>query len=110
LEQALQDYKQRHADENVDPDEMIISAGDYLLRVLEPVQQHRDLQRCALAAAGGLALGLGAVLLLRRLWTRETSSSSSSNSSASSSSLRPPAGAATAAAGSQPAAGKAGRL
>lgn len=74
LEAALDEYKQRHADENTDPDEMILSAGDYLLRVLEPVQQQRLMRRYILLGAAGACSVVTAGVLIRRLWGRDSSS------------------------------------
>lgn len=91
LEVALDAYKQRHADENTDPDEMILSAGDYLLRVLEPVQQQRTLRNYILLGAAGVGSLVTAGLLLRQLWgaagSRVSSSSSSDKGSSDSSSI-----------------------
>jgi hypothetical protein len=91
LEVALDEYKQRHADENTDPDEMILSAGDYLLRVLEPVQQQRTLRNYVLLGAAGVGGLVTAGLLLRRLWgaggSRDSSSGSSGNGSSDRSSI-----------------------
>lgn len=86
LEGALEEYKQRHADENTDPDEMILSAGDYLLRVLEPVQQQHTMRKYMLVAAAGVGSALTAGLLLRRLWSRGSDSSGSKGSSSGSNS------------------------
>jgi hypothetical protein len=83
LDHALEEYKQRHADENTDPDEMILSAGDYLLRVLEPVQQQRTRRNYMLMGAAGACSLLAAGLLIQRLWSRDSSSSSSQASSSS---------------------------
>lgn len=79
LEVALDEYKQRHADDNTDPDEMILSAGDYLLRVLEPVQQQRTLRNYILLGAAGVGGLVTAGLLLRRLWGAAGSRDSSSS-------------------------------
>lgn len=81
LEAALDEYKQRHADENTDPDEMILSAGDYLLRVLEPVQQQRLMRRYILLGAAGACSVVTAGVLIRRLWGRDSSSGKDSSSS-----------------------------
>ena len=81
LDDAIEDYRQRHADENTDPDEMILSAGDYLLRVLEPVQQQHNMRTYMLLAAAGVGSVVTAGLLLRRLWSRDSSSGGSSSSS-----------------------------
>lgn len=89
LEDTIEDYKQRHSDDNTDPDEMILSAGDYLLRVLEPVQQQHTMRNYMIMAAAGVGSVVTAGLLLRRLWSRDSSSStSSSTSSKGGSSLR----------------------
>lgn len=88
LESSLEEYKQRHADENTDPDEMILSAGDYLLRVLEPVQQQRTLRNYILMGAAGAGSVLAAGLLLRRLWSADSSGSTDSKGSSSSSSIQ----------------------
>ncbi|KAF6266720.1 hypothetical protein COO60DRAFT_10327 [Scenedesmus sp. NREL 46B-D3] len=46
LQSTVDQYKHRHELENVEPDEMIVSAGDYLMHVLEPQQQqHRQQQQ-----------------------------------------------------------------
>lgn len=85
LDAALEQYRQRHEDENTDPDEMILSAGDYLLRVLEPVQQQHNMRRYMLMGAAGVGSLLAAGLLLRRVWASSSSSSSSESRSGSSS-------------------------
>jgi hypothetical protein len=76
---ALDEYKQRHADENTDPDEMILSAGEYLLRVLEPVQQQRTMRNYILLGAAGVGSVVTAGLLLRRIWSKDSSTNTSSN-------------------------------
>jgi hypothetical protein len=85
LDHALEEYKQRHADENTDPDEMILSAGDYLLRVLEPAQQQRTRRNYMLLGAAGACSLLAAGILIQRLWSRDSSSRSSSSNASSSS-------------------------
>lgn len=81
LESALDEYKQRHADENTDPDEMILSAGEYLLRVLEPVQQQRTMRNYILLGAAGVGSVVTAGLLLRRIWSKDSSTNSGSKGS-----------------------------
>ena len=81
LEAALEEYKQRHEDENTDPDETILSAGDYLLRVLEPVQQQRTMRNYILLGAAGACSVVTAGVLIRRLWSRDSSSGKGSSSS-----------------------------
>jgi uncharacterized membrane protein YgcG len=85
LESALDEYKQRHADENTDPDEMILSAGEYLLRVLEPVQQQRTMRNYILLGVAGVGSVVTAGLLLRRIWSKDSSTNSSSSSNQGSS-------------------------
>jgi hypothetical protein len=80
LQSTVEQYKHRHELENVEPDEMIVSAGDYLLHVLEPVQQQLDRRKYMAAAAAGLGLTIGAVLLARHAWGGSSSSSSVSSS------------------------------
>jgi len=82
----VEDYRQRHDAELSEPDEMIVSAGDYLMRILEPVQQQLDARRRLLMAAAGVGLVLGTGLLVRQLWSVHVSTCSSNNSSSSSSS------------------------
>lgn len=82
-------YKQRHELEHVEPDEMIVSAGDYLVHVLEPVQQQLDRRKYLTAAAAAVGVAIGAVLLARWVWggsSDTTSSTASSGSSSTSSS------------------------
>lgn len=86
LQSTVDQYKQRHELENVEPDEMIVSAGDYLLHVLEPVQQQLDRRKYMAAAAAGLGLTIGVVLLARHAWGSSRGSRSSSGSSSTSSS------------------------
>jgi hypothetical protein len=89
LQSTVDQYKHRHELENVEPDEMIVSAGDYLLHVLEPVQQQLDRRKYVAAAVAGVGLTVGAVLLVRHAWGSSGGSSSSSSSSVSSSKVRP---------------------
>jgi hypothetical protein len=91
LQSTVHQYKHRHELENVEPDEMIVSAGDYLMHVLEPVQQQLDRRKYFAAAAAGLGLTVGAVLLAKRLWGSSSTDGSSSASSSHSSSSRLPA-------------------
>eukprot|EP00879_Flechtneria_rotunda_P004794 GHRR01005066.1.p1 GENE.GHRR01005066.1~~GHRR01005066.1.p1 ORF type:complete len:626 (+),score=240.90 GHRR01005066.1:617-2494(+) len=75
LEAAVEQYKQRHEAEHIEPDEMIVSAGDYLVRVLEPVQRRHDTQIYLLAATAGVGLICCAGWLARRWSSSDTSSS-----------------------------------
>jgi hypothetical protein len=81
LQSTVDQYKHRHELENLEPDEMIVSAGDYLMHVLEPVQQQLDRRKYLAAATAGLGLTVGAVLLAKRLWGGSSSADSSSSSS-----------------------------
>lgn len=89
LEAALDEYKQRHADENTDPDEMILSAGDYLLRVLEPVQQQRIMRKYILLGTAGACSVLTAGMLIGHLWSRDSSGKKGSGGSSSGGSIQP---------------------
>lgn len=89
LEAALDEYKQRHEDENTDPDEMILSAGDYLLRVLEPVQQQRTMRNYILLGAAGACSVLTAGVLIRHLWSRDSSGRKGGSSSSGGGSIQP---------------------
>jgi hypothetical protein len=84
LESALDDYKQRHEDTNTDPDEMILSAGDYLVRVLEPVEQQRVMRNYMLMGAAGLSSLLTAGVLLWHLRSRSDGTTTSPGGSSSS--------------------------
>lgn len=75
LQAAVEQYKQRHESEQIEPDEMIISAGDYLMHVLQPVQQQLDRCKCILVAAACLTVAVGAGYLAGRLWSSRSSSS-----------------------------------
>lgn len=63
LRENMAAYAARHGEEEGagdGPDEMIMSAAEFMLRVLEPVAVAQRRLRLALLAAGCAALGLGA--------------------------------------------------
>lgn len=74
LQASVDQYKQRHESEHMEPDEMIISAGDYLVQVLAPVHQRLTRRKYMLAAAGCVTVAVGASVLVRRLWNSSDSS------------------------------------
>jgi hypothetical protein len=86
LKASVEDYRQRHDAELSEPDEMIVSAGDYLMKILEPVQRQLDARRRLLMAAAGVGLALGTGLLVRQLWSVHVSTDSGSSNNSSSSS------------------------
>lgn len=63
LDDTVSSYKQRHEATAQEPDEMIITAGDYLLKVLQPVVRRLRQQRMLYAASAVMCLA-GVVILL----------------------------------------------
>eukprot|EP00775_Hariotina_reticulata_P013734 gene13734-13855_t len=58
LKASVEDYRRRHEAEHLEPDEMIVSAGDYLMKILEPVQLQLDARRRLLMAAAASSFAL----------------------------------------------------